>query len=202
VIQPRVKCVNRTGKARKGKSPTRARLYVSNRERSGLLRSIGATAEDTDRVESVQMKSKRARQHGSPDLSPESDDKSPEEDAEWSEAIDGLSRGASRHRKPTVLGFAPHNMITHHARPGAGVSTTCSRSEVPNPPTSDWRQVDCPECIESRPAHLRLLTSDGACTVCRRQNGRRFAAQRKTPYRAGIRGCSHPGGCRCRIVSA
>jgi hypothetical protein len=148
------------------------------------------------------MKSKRARQNGSPDLSPESDDRSPKEDAEWSEAVDGVSLGASRHRKPTVRGFAPHNMITHHAHPGAGGSTTCGRSEVPSPPTSDWRRVDCPECVASRPAQLRLVASDGGCPVCRKQNGRRFAAPRDTPYRLGIRGCNHPDGCRCRIVSA
>ena len=127
-------------------------------------------------------------------------DDSPGDSAEWSDAIDGEPREHSRDRKLTVRGFATHNMITHHA--GAGVLATCGRSEVANPPTEDWRRVDCPDCVANRPARLRLVASDDACSVCRKQDGRCFATPHDTPYRSGIRGCGHVDGCRCQIVSA
>jgi hypothetical protein len=121
--------------------------------------------------------------------------------AAWSEATGGEA-GRSRRRKSTVRGFAPHNMITHHIDIGADEATSCGRTEAPSSPTSDWRHVDCVDCIARRPPKLRLVASAGACAVCERQNGRCFATPLDTPYRPGIRGCSHPAGCRCQIVSA
>ena len=158
----------------------------------------------TSMTDSPRTHTEKLRAESEPEQSPDRSltgaDDSSEDGADWSDAIDGQPREHSRHRKPTVRGFATHNLITHHA--GAGGSTTCRRSEIPHPPTEDWRRVDCSDCVASRPARLRLLASDGACAVCRRQDGRCFATPIDTPYRSGIRGCSHVDGCRCQIVSA
>jgi hypothetical protein len=101
----------------------------------------------------------------------------------------------------TVRGFATHNMIVHHADVANGVAT-CGRTEIQKPTTADWRMVDCPDCVSRRPPRLRLVATEGACEVCRRVDGRDLSTPPDEPYRVGIRGCTHPGGCRCRVVSA